>query len=90
VQESPDEQCRKFGINLENYRFFPTNLKTDGMEAQPYSDRFPRHHILFLYRLPYLPNNTKMTEKYEKTELEFLVILLTVFTLRHNGRTRVT
>jgi hypothetical protein len=55
--------------SAENYRIFPANPKTDGMEAQPYYDRFPRHHIPFSYRLSYLPNNnTKMTEKYEKTE----------------------
>jgi hypothetical protein len=33
--------------NSENYRIFPPNSKTDGIEAQPYSDRFPQHHILF-------------------------------------------
>jgi hypothetical protein len=52
------------------------------MEAQSYSDRFPRHHIMFSYRLPYLLNNTKMIEKYEKIEPEFPEILLTVFILR--------
>jgi hypothetical protein len=67
--------------NPKNYRIFPANPKTDGMEVEPYSDRFPRHHILFLYRLPYLPNNTKMIEKYGKTEPVFLGILPTVFTL---------
>jgi hypothetical protein len=72
-----DEQCK----NLKNYRIFPINSKTDGMEAQLYSDRFPRHHILFSYRLPYLPNNTKMTEKYGKIEPVFPKILPTVFTL---------
>jgi hypothetical protein len=56
----------KFGINPKKYRIFPTNQKTDGMEHQPYSDRFPWHHIIFLYQLPYLPNNTKKTEKYKK------------------------
>jgi hypothetical protein len=71
MRESPDEQCGKFGINPENYQIFPANPKTDGMKAQLYSDRFPRHHIPFLYRLPYLPSNTKMTEKYGKTKLEF-------------------
>jgi hypothetical protein len=65
----------------ENCRVFLANPKMDGMKAQPYSDRFPRYHIPFLYRLPYLPNNTKMIEKYEKTEPLFLGILPTVFTL---------
>jgi hypothetical protein len=32
------------------------------MKIQPHSDQFPQHHIPFLYRLPYLPNNTKMIE----------------------------
>jgi hypothetical protein len=81
VRESPDEQCGKFEINPENYRIFPANSITDGMEAQPYSDQFPRHHIPFSYRSPYLPNNTKMTRKYEKTEPKFPRILPTVFTL---------
>jgi hypothetical protein len=51
------------------------------MEAQSYSDRFPRH-IMFSYRLPYLLNNTKMIKKYEKIEPEFPEILMTVFILR--------
>jgi GT2 family glycosyltransferase len=67
--------------NPENYRIFPANPKMDGMEGQSYFDRFPRHHISFSYRLPYLPNNTKMTEKYKKTEPVFPGILPTVFTL---------
>jgi hypothetical protein len=50
----------------KNYRIFSLNPITDGMEAQPYSDQFLRHHILFLYRLSYLSNNTKMTKKYKK------------------------
>jgi hypothetical protein len=79
VQESPDKKCRKFRINLKNYWIFSPNLKTDDMEAQPYSDRFPRHHILFSYRLTYLSNNTKITEKYEKTKMEFTEILPTGF-----------
>jgi hypothetical protein len=69
--------------NQENYRIFSPNPKTDGMKGQPYSDRFPRHHIPFLYRLSYLSNNTKMTKKYRKIELVFSKILPTVFTLSH-------
>jgi hypothetical protein len=57
------------------------NPEMGGIEAQPYSDRFPQHHIPFLYRLPYLPNNMKMIEKYEKTEPVFPRILPTIFTL---------
>jgi hypothetical protein len=67
--------------NLENYQIFLSNPKTDGMEVQPYFDHFQRHHIPFLYRLPYLPNNTKMTKKYGKIEPVFPGILPTVFTL---------
>jgi hypothetical protein len=66
-RSSLDKQCRNAQMNnvgnLENYWIFPSNLKTDGMEVQPYFDHFQRHHIPFLYRLPYLPNNTKMTKK---------------------------
>jgi hypothetical protein len=69
------------GGGPENCRVFLVNPKMDGMEAQPYSDRFPRYHIPFSYRLQYLPNNMKMTEKYEKTEPVFSIILPTVFTL---------
>jgi hypothetical protein len=36
VQESLDEQYE----NPENYRIFPAKKKTDGMKAQPYSNRF--------------------------------------------------
>jgi hypothetical protein len=67
--------------NSENYRIFSPNPIADGIEAQPYSDRFPQHHIPFFYRLPYLPNNMKMIKKYEKAEPVFSKILLTVFTL---------
>jgi hypothetical protein len=69
--------------NPENYQIFPANPKMDGMEGQPYSDRFPRHHIPFLYRLLYLPNHIKITRKYGKTEPIFPGILPTVFTLTH-------
>jgi hypothetical protein len=51
------------------------------MKVQPYFDRFSQHNIPFSYQLSYLPNNTKMTEKYEKTKPEFSEILPTVFTL---------
>jgi hypothetical protein len=67
--------------NPENYRIFSANLKTDGMKVQPYFDRFPWHHILFSYRLPYLPNNMKMTKKIYKTEPVFPKILPTRFHL---------
>jgi hypothetical protein len=70
--------------NLKNYRIFPLNPKTDGIEAQLYFDRFSRHHIPFLYQLPYLPNNTKMTGKYGKMEPVFPRILHTVFTLSYS------
>jgi hypothetical protein len=66
--------------NLENYWIFLPNPKMECMKAQPYSDRFPRHHISFSYRLPYLPNNMKMTRKYGKMELVFPKILSTIFT----------
>jgi hypothetical protein len=42
VEAQPDEQSEKALMNSarnpENYRIFPANPKTDGMEAQPYSD----------------------------------------------------
>jgi hypothetical protein len=76
--------------NPKNYRIFLSNSKMDGIKAQPYSDRFPWHYIPFLYRLPYLPNNTKMNEKYEKTEPKFSKVLPTVVTLNylHDGGAR--
>jgi hypothetical protein len=56
----------KSGINLENYWIFLPNTKMDGMEAQPYPNRFPQHPIPFPYHLLYFPNNTKMIRKYGK------------------------
>jgi hypothetical protein len=73
----------------ENYWIFLPNSKMDGIEAQPYSDCFPRQHIPFSYRLPYLLNNTKMTEKYEKMKSIFPEILPTVFTLRGDALARI-
>jgi hypothetical protein len=72
--------------NSKNYQIFSANPKTDGMKAAPYSDRFTRHHIPFSYRLPYLPNNTKMTKKYEKIKPVFPKILSTIFTLTYTYR----
>jgi hypothetical protein len=82
----PDEQYGKFRINLKKYRIFPANQKIDGMKVQSYSDRFPRHHILFWYRLPY---EYKNDQKYKKTELKFLRILLTIFILTGGSSKRV-
>jgi hypothetical protein len=41
-------------------------MKTDGIEAQSYPDRFPQYSIPFSYHLSYFSNNTKITEKYIK------------------------
>jgi hypothetical protein len=67
---------------MENYRNLSVNMKTDGIEAQSYPDRFPQYSIPFSYHLSYFSNNTKITEKYiKKRGLEFPGIFQTVFNL---------